>query len=315
MSARSLAVVVPVRNASECVGDFLSSLEASTMGSWEVFLADDHSDDETPEKVAHWCARTGKGHLLRLPERRGPPGARNAALREALRAGHSLVLFHDADCLVRPQTLEAHARAHALHPEAGIVGGPVESVHTTPVGAADGYASWFTSPPGRPDGLVRFLHLPTCNMSVKAWVFDKTGLFREDLATGEDVALCQEARRCGIQIRFAASAIVRHRDRDDFPAAWAHHFRWGAHTHEVRRGSHAFLAGLVPQDPRLCRLVGVPYALAFTLLVLGLWVRYDPRVLLASRGIYRLKRAFTLGMVEGARRAAQRSALRTSPRA
>ncbi|MBN1425844.1 glycosyltransferase [Candidatus Fermentibacteria bacterium] len=297
-----LAVVVPARNAAELLPGLLRSLEESTYQNWEAFLADDQSTDSTPRIMTLWCARTRRGHSIRLSTRRGPPGARNAALRAALASGHSLVVFHDVDCLIHPTTLAAHATAHTAHPMAGIVGGPVRSIHTTRIGAADGYASWFTSPPGRPDGRVRFLHLPTCNMSVKAWVFEKTGLFREDLATGEDVAFCQEARRCGIELRFASDAVVEHKDRDDLSSALDHHRRWGAHTHDVRQGEHAFLGTLVPRNPRICRMLGVPYAFAFTLLVLGLWIRYDPRVLLAAHRIYRMKRAFSRGLVDGARR-------------
>jgi len=298
----SLAIVVPARNAADVVPAFLRSLEASTYADWTAFLADDCSTDDTPLIMGRWCERTGRGRLIRLSDRRGPPGARNAALRAALAEGHSLLVFHDADCIVEPATLKAHAAAHEAHPETGIIGGPVRSLHHARIGAADGYASWFTSPPGRPDGWVRLLHLPTCNLSVKSWVFQKTGMFREELSTGEDVAFCQEARRHGIEIRFAARATVAHRDRDDIVSALAHHERWGAHTHDVRRGTHAFLGGMVPQDPRVCRLLAVPYALAFTLLVLGLWIRYDPRVILATSDIYRMKRAFTRGMVAGARR-------------
>jgi len=300
-----LAVVVPVRNAADVVPAFLQSLEGSTYPDWTAFLADDKSTDDTPLVVARWCELTGHGRLIRLRDRLGPPGARNAALRAALAEGHSLIVFHDADCVVEPATLAGHTAAHAAHPRTGIIGGPVRSLHRTPIGAADGYASWFTSPPGRPSGRVRFLHLPTCNLSVKSWVFERTGLFREDLATGEDVAFCQEARRHGIEIRFEARATVGHHDRDDLTSALAHHERWGAHTHDVRQGRGAFLGGAVPRDPRVCRVVEVPYAVAFTLLVLGLWIWYDPRVLLATKSIYRMKRAFTRGMVAGARRRAR----------
>jgi GT2 family glycosyltransferase len=289
----------------EVLPAFLTSLEGSTHRTWEAFLADDQSTDDTAGMVERWC-RNGRGRLVTLQTRQGAPGARNAALRAALAAGHDLVVFHDADCVLEPGTLAAHAAAQTAHPRAGIVGGPVRSLHTTRIGAADGYASWFTSPPGRPDGRVRFLHLPTCNLSVKSWVFEKTGFFREDLATGEDVAFCQEARRHGVELRFAANAVIGHRDRDRLDQALAHHARWGEHTHEVRQGERAFLASLVPSSPLAFRLASVPYALGFSLLVLALWIRYDPRVLLATADIFRMKRAFTEGMVSGAMRRSRR---------
>lgn len=293
-------IVVPARNAVSTMKAFLASLQESTYPHWRLFVTDDASTDATPEVVRRWCDETGRGELIRLQARVGPPAARNVGIKAALEAGCSLVVLHDADCVVEPSSLEAHVEAHEAFPDAGIVGGPVRSLHETRVGAADGYASWFTSPPGRGDGLVRFLHLPTCNMSVKPWVFERIGFFDESLATGEDVAFCHQASSRGIPIRFASRACVGHVDRDVWHEAWMHHYRWGAHTHRVRKAKGAFLGRLVPRSARWCRILRVPYAAAFTLLVVALWVPYDRQVLAHVVPIFRLKLAFMRGVEAGA---------------
>ena len=92
-----------------------------------------------------------------------------------------------------------------------------------------------------------------------------------------------------------------HKDRDQWNDALQHHYRWGAHTHAVRKTPGSFLGRVVPTSPLLCRLLAVPYAAAFTLLVIGLWAPYDRRVILDTIRIYRMKRAFTAGLIAGAR--------------
>lgn len=300
-SAGTVALVVPARNAEHDLPDFLESLEQSSYSDYRTFLIDDASDDGTQRIIQDWCRATGKGEPILLQKRHGPPAARNVALRWLISEGFRLILFHDSDCVLEPHTVEAHVSAHTQHPRVGIVGGPVRSIHATKIGRADGYASWFTSPPGRPDGPIRHLHLPTCNMSVKMWVFRQTGLLREELATGEDVAFCHAAREAGIPIWFAENAPCGHKDRDRWVDALPHHHRWGAHTHVVRKAGGSFLGKAVPTSPLMCRLLAIPYAVAFTLLVIGLWVPYDPRVILDIARIYRMKRAFTAGLVAGAR--------------
>jgi GT2 family glycosyltransferase len=299
-TAGTVALVVPSRNAERDLPVFLESLEQSSYSDYKAFLIDDASEDGTQKIIQDWCTATGIGEPILLQKRHGPPAARNVALRRIISADFRLILLHDSDCVLEPNTIEAHVAAHAKHPRVGIIGGPVRSIHTTKIGRADGYASWFTSPEGKPDGPMRYLHLPTCNMSVKLWVFDKTGLLREELATGEDVAFCHAARQAGIPIWFAKDAVCGHRDRDQWVHALPHHYRWGAHTHVVRKATGSFLGGAVPTSPFMCRLIAVPYALAFTLLVIGLWAPYDPRAILDIVRIYRMKRAFTAGLVAGA---------------
>jgi glycosyltransferase involved in cell wall biosynthesis len=296
------ALIVPARNAEKDLPDFLASLEANLQSSWYVYFIDDASTDETGLQLEEWCRQHRRGEVIRRNRRSGPPAARNAALAVCLEADFDLIVLHDSDCVLEANTIVAHQRAHKLKQTAGIIGGPVRSIHKTPIGRADGYASWFTSPPGKASGFVRNLHLPTCNLSIKPWVFHRIGLFREDLATGEDVAFCSEAHRAGIPIYFESRAICGHKDRDLLEDALLHHRRWGEHTHAVRRNSRAFLSGFVPNNPFLCRILAIPYALSFTFLVMGLWFPYDPRVIWDSYRIYRMKRAFTGGMVTGALR-------------
>ena len=118
--------------------------------------------------------------------------------------------------------------------------------------------------------------------------------------TGEDVAFCQAARAAGVDIAFAAEAILAHKDRDDLHDALRHHRRWGEHTHQVRTGRNAFLGSFVPRSVFASKLLAAPYAWAFTFLIVALWIRHDPRVLAHIDLIYKMKRAFTQGMVIGA---------------
>ncbi|MEX2121953.1 MAG: glycosyltransferase family A protein [Pirellulales bacterium] len=102
METRSkIAVIGPFFNASRHVDSWLDGLSAQTYSNFKVYLVDDHSTDDTLERMQ---ARLGglpvHAEILTLPANSGPSVARNRGIRKALAEGTQIVLLLDSDCRV-----------------------------------------------------------------------------------------------------------------------------------------------------------------------------------------------------------------------
>lgn len=93
-----LSVVIPARNAAGTIVPVLEALLASQGVTIELLVVDDASTDDTAELVARYPVT-----LIRQKVCRGPAAARNRGAQEIT---SNLLVFVDADVLVRPDTLE-----------------------------------------------------------------------------------------------------------------------------------------------------------------------------------------------------------------
>lgn len=113
-SSIMISVVVPARNAADTLGDCLDAIEASAYPCVEVVVVDDSSVDATTSIAQeHGCK------VVRSPLSLGAASARNLGVTAAT---GSLVLFTDADILLRPDTLARVAADLADPAVAGVVG-------------------------------------------------------------------------------------------------------------------------------------------------------------------------------------------------
>ncbi len=96
-----ISVIIPVRNSPGQLRQCLGSLAESSCTNYEVIVVDDASTDDTVEGL-----ESPKVRVERLPRQRGPAAARN---RGAELARGDILLFLDADVLVRPDTLSLFA--------------------------------------------------------------------------------------------------------------------------------------------------------------------------------------------------------------
>ena len=96
-----ISVVIPARNAEGTIGDTLASLRAQTRSDWEALIVDDGSTDGTLTVALQASTEDSRIRVIEA-EGAGVGAARNLGLAEAR---HELLLFLDADDLIRPTFL------------------------------------------------------------------------------------------------------------------------------------------------------------------------------------------------------------------
>jgi hypothetical protein len=134
-----LSVLMAAKNASSTVVYAVDSVLRQSYGNFELLIADDASDDDTPRLLRERYAGDPRIHLFRSLRSQGPYNLRNALLS---RAQGELVTFHDADDVSLPSRF---ARQVALLQKSGQVACVSSWLRIrsdgTPVFFADGHAS------------------------------------------------------------------------------------------------------------------------------------------------------------------------------
>jgi teichuronic acid biosynthesis glycosyltransferase TuaG len=98
-----VSIITPSWNVERLIGETIASVQAQTMGDWELLIADDCSTDQTAAVVSSHAAADRRIKLLRRPRNGGPALARQAAIDQA--QGRFLA-FLDSDDLWLPAKLE-----------------------------------------------------------------------------------------------------------------------------------------------------------------------------------------------------------------
>jgi glycosyltransferase involved in cell wall biosynthesis len=111
----SISVIMPVYNGAEFLRRSLEALACSTVKPSEVIVVDDCSTDNSIDV----CRERGV-RVLSTPRNSGPAVARNLAARVAT---GNVLLFVDADVLVKPETVGQMAALFEKRPEVSAVFG------------------------------------------------------------------------------------------------------------------------------------------------------------------------------------------------
>ncbi|MBK8230981.1 MAG: glycosyltransferase [Candidatus Eisenbacteria bacterium] len=130
---RSIAVIIPVRNAAATLEQSLGTLQRQTFPDFRVVLVDDGSTDETPQLLERLTRADRRFDLLRLS-----PGG---DIARALEAGTAhleepLLARFDADDLAHPERFARQVDFLTRHPEIGLVATGVERFTTDAEGEA-----------------------------------------------------------------------------------------------------------------------------------------------------------------------------------
>lgn len=234
----AVSVVVPIYNGEADLPTLLQGLLAQTYPAdrVEYLLIDNGSRDRTPDLLAAAAATAkAQGITLRpLSETniQSSYAARNRGIRAAQGA---IVAFTDADCQPEPTWLK-NLIAPFADPAVGVVAGEIKALpgHT-----------WLEHYAERMDVLSQKHTLAhsfcpygqTANLAVRRKAFETVGLFRPYLTTGGDADLCWRLQReGGWEIRFAESAVIRHRHRQtlaELRSQWRRYGKSNRYLHEL----------------------------------------------------------------------------------
>ena len=242
MAEPLVSIVAPTYNRARLLRRSLESLLAQTEKRFEIIVVDDASRDDSESLVR--SMGDDRIRYLRLPENRGPGGARNAGVGAA-RA--DLVAFQDSDDEWLPNKLERQLETlAAAGPATGVVycdmlrveaDGVTTSPHHSPTLTKGRWldpATGFYAPFG--------LGIQTCLIRRDAYL--EAGGFREGLRCFEDLELFL---RLLDHWAFAhiPEALVRYHDTGGQTTQWraelaTRRYIVSRHAARVRRESLAF---------------------------------------------------------------------------
>jgi len=237
-----VSVVVTGKNSSQTIHECLTSILNGEypVERFEVIYIDAESTDGSLALVG----KIASDHQnLKYFVERGLPGrGRNIGIRQS--RGH-IVAFTDADCIVHRLWLEKIASHLASHNgNVAGVGGPsitpssdpnfakyVGRLLETKFGAAG------ARNPARYRGMRFVDHNPTCNAAYKRWVFDKVGLFSENLPVTEDEEFDTRIRKQGYRLLYVDDVIVWHHRKSTLRSFAKQMYSYGFwRAHSGKRG-------------------------------------------------------------------------------
>jgi O-antigen biosynthesis protein len=200
-----VSVVVCSYNGAKTLRECLTSLMRLNYADYEVILVDDGSTDETRAIAGEF-----PDVLYIHQTNRGLSVARNVGARAA---SGEIVAYTDSDCVADPDWLFYLVDAMQRQ-EVKAIGGP-----NLPPPSDSWTAKCVAASPGGPSHVMlddrRAEHVPGCNMAFNRRTLLELGGFDPQFRqAGDDVDICWRLLDAGVEIGYAASALVWHHRRN-----------------------------------------------------------------------------------------------------
>jgi len=206
------SLIVTVKNDADALRLLLKSIASQEVTPDEVVLTiapSTQTEDTTLTVATSWKPRCIAVQIIELE----PEATRSTGRNQGVAAAQgSLLLFTDAGCTLSPTWVKNILHAFSL-PETKLVSGYSQSTNDTPQEEVQGA---FTLVPR--NAIERFPLPATRNMAVRREVFEKVGLFRDELNYAEDFEWARRARSLGMRSTFVPDATVRWRPRKSWSA-------------------------------------------------------------------------------------------------
>lgn len=105
------SVLMPCLNAGQTLAEAVGSVQAQDYQDWELIIADDGSEDNSPEIIRELASEDARIRFLPPPASGGRTGAANTRNRALKVAQGRYIAFLDADDLWRPEKLSLQLEA------------------------------------------------------------------------------------------------------------------------------------------------------------------------------------------------------------
>jgi glycosyltransferase involved in cell wall biosynthesis len=285
-----VSVVVPCRNEERFIRSCLERILATTypLHDLEILIADGRSDDATRAIVTEMAARHPQLRLLDNPRRITP-----AALNVAIRAAQGeIVVRMDAHAFFPPDYI---GRLVSALDETGaeIVGGAIDTRPASATATAEGIAIAMRHPFGVGNSSFRIGtaarrpvdHVPF--FACRRALFDRVGLFDEELVRNQDGEFSTRVRRQGGQILLIPEARAEYFARDSLGKLARMFFQYGYYKVLTARKVRRLMTVRQVVPPAFVLVLGTsagtaPWIPAGGDLFLGLVVAYAAAVVAAS---------------------------------
>ncbi|HPD31000.1 MAG TPA: glycosyltransferase family 2 protein [Phycisphaerae bacterium] len=223
-----VSVIVAVRNEADFIERCLSSILDGDYPRdlMEVLVVDGMSDDGTREIVQRLSARDAR---IRLLDNEGRIVA--CGLNAGIRAARGQVItWLGGHAEYAPDFLRQSVETLKAHADCWCVGGPIETVSETYVGKVT--AAAMSTPVGVGNAMFRLGgyegYVDTATFaSYWRWVFDKIGLFDEELVRNQDDEFNARLIRQGGKIWLTPLIRSRYYPRTSLGKLWRQYFQYG----------------------------------------------------------------------------------------
>ncbi len=219
---------MPVRNEADFIARSLGCVLAQDYPRerLEVIVADGRSTDATRELVQAWQAEHPNLQLVDNPGCIAPTGL-NAAIAQAR---GEIIVRVDGHCEIAPDYVRNCVR-HLREDGVDGVGGPLETIGTTPLAAA--IAAAMSSPFGVGGSAFRTIKdrtLLTDTVAFPAYTraaLERAGRFDEEMVRNQDDEYNYRLRKLGGRILLAADVRARYYSRSSLKSLFKQYFQYG----------------------------------------------------------------------------------------
>ncbi|MFM6154725.1 MAG: glycosyltransferase family 2 protein [Cuspidothrix sp.] len=194
----SVSVIIPVYNCDHYLSEAIKSVLEQTYEPVEIIVVDDGSTDKTAQII------TGFDDDINYiyQNNSGPATARNTGLKIAK---GEIITFLDADDIWSPNKLQLQQEYLLENPSAEVVIGHTQFIQLTVLDSQDKFTE-IAEPR-------IFLNLGSAVF--RKSVFEKVGLFDENLHYSEDVDWFNRARECNISILQHQEVVLFYRQHEN----------------------------------------------------------------------------------------------------
>ena len=259
-----ISVVCPIYNEFDYIDKVIDFCANALPADKEVFLVDGGSTDGTIEKIEAHIVKDSRFRLLHNPNKY-VPYALNMAIKLA-----------KGDIVVR---LDAHSEYDVHYFEeviktandtgADIVGGCMRIAPGSPLQDAIGYATTTVMGVGDSSNHFEGFEGFTDSVYLGAWkraIFEKTGLFDEQMKRNQDDEFHYRAKSLGMKIYQSKNIKVYYHPRNSFKKLFSQYFQYGLYKPTVLKK--------VKSEVKLRHLIPSLFCLYLLSLPLFLWLHW-----------------------------------------
>jgi len=195
-----ISVIVPLYNDSSHIGLLLESLLEQDYPNdlLEIIIIDNNSTDTSKQSAQKFPVT-----VLEETKIQSSYAARNKGIRHAK---GQILAFIDSDCTADAQWLR-HGASKLFTESADLVGGQAKFTFSKKETAAEYFDSLTNL---ALESKISRGVAATCNLFVKAEVFDSIGLFPDNVKSGGDVQWTHRATQNGFPLVYAPNAVIYH---------------------------------------------------------------------------------------------------------